>query len=154
MPVGASSVLDQKTCLTWTKDKSAMTMTNKQAFKYCDDLNQDGISDWRVPRPEELVTWPNIAATDTAYITGPIYIPSNSTPMDGCTGNSHSCNISEYNANSFACAWQGVAFLGWVACVSGTANAGTTKTEFSASTCAACTESTSSFKEQDCSAYQ
>ncbi len=152
-PVGTSSVLDQKTCLVWTKTRSAMTLTNKQAFKYCDDLNQDGVSDWRVPTPEELVTWPNLATADTAYITGPIYIPSASTAMDGCTGDSHSCNIAEYSDNNLTCAWQGVGFMGWVACVSGTATAGTTKTNFSAAMCSPCNGELSSFKVQDCSAY-
>jgi len=151
--VGTSSLLDQKTCLTWTKARSATTMTNKQAFKYCDDLNQDGISDWRVPAPEELVTWPNLATADTAYITGPIYIPTNSTVMDGCTGDSHSCNIAEYSDNNLTCAWQGVGFAGWVACVSGTATPGTTKPSFSAATCSPCNSEQSMFKVQDCSAY-
>jgi hypothetical protein len=152
-PVGQSSELDHATCLTWTKTKSAMTLTNKQAYTYCANLDQDGISDWRVPAPEELVTWPELATADTAYITNPIYIPNASTVMDGCTGDSHSCNIAEYSDSNLTCAWQGVGFAGWVACVSGTAAAGTTKPAFSAANCAPCNGELASFKETDCSAY-
>lgn len=153
VPVGQSSELDQKTCLTWTKTRSTMTLTNKQAFAYCDALNQDGISDWRVPRPEELVTWPELLTDSTAYITAPIYIPNTGTVMDGCTGDSHSCNIAKYNDTSVTCAWQGVGFAGWVACVSGTANAGTTNAAYTAASCSPCNSELSSFTVTDCSAY-
>ncbi len=153
VPVGDNSVTDTKTCLTWTKARSAMPLTNKAAAKYCADLDQDGISDWRVPHPEELATWPDLATDSTAYITGPIYIPTDSTVMDGCTGNSHSCNIAKYNDTSLTCAWQGVGFLGWVECVSGTATAGTTKAMYAAATCSPCNSEQASFKETDCSAY-
>ena len=153
VPVGTQSVTDTKTCLTWTKTRSAMPLTNKAAAKYCADLDQDGINDWRVPRPEELVTWPDLATDSTAYITGPIYIPTDGTVMDGCTGNSHSCNIAKYNDTSLTCAWQGVGFQGWVECVSGTATAGTTKAAYSAATCSPCNGEQASFKETDCSAY-
>jgi hypothetical protein len=152
--VGQSSELDQKTCLTWTKTRTATTLTNKQAFKYCDDLTQDGISDWRVPRPEELVTWPGLTTDSTAYITGPIYIPNNATSvMDGCTGDSHSCNIAKYNDSSVTCGWQGVGFTGWVACVSGTATAGTTNSAYAIANCSPCNSELASFTETDCSAY-
>ena len=151
--IGQSSELDQKTCLTWTKSRSTMTLTNKQAFAYCDALVQDGISDWRVPRPEELVTWPELMTDSTAYITAPIYIPSTGTVMDGCTGDSHSCNIAKYNDTSVTCAWQGVGFAGWVACVSGTANAGTTNAAYTAASCSPCNSEVSSFTVTDCSAY-
>jgi hypothetical protein len=130
-----------------------MTLTNKQADAYCANLDQDGISDWRVPAPEELVTWPGLATADTAYITNPIYIPTGSTVMDGCTGNSHSCNIAEYSDNNLTCAWQGVGFAGWVTCVSGTAAAGTTKPAFSAANCAPCNSELATFQQTDCSAY-
>jgi hypothetical protein len=157
-PVGANSVTDNKTCLTWTKVRSAMTMTNKVAAKYCADLDQDGISAWRVPRPEELVTWPDLSTDSTSYITGPIYIPTASAnDSDGCTGDSHSCNIAKYNDTSVTCGWQGVGFQGWVECVSGTPTAGTTKTAYSATMCSPCnsdlTSMPPSFKETDCSAY-
>ena len=152
--VGQSSELDQKTCLTWTNTRSTMTLTNKQAFKYCDDLTQDGISDWRVPRPEELVTWPGLTTDSTAYITSPIYIPNDAASvMDGCTGDSHSCNIAKYNDASVTCGWQGVGFAGWVACVSGTATPGTTNAAYAAASCTPCNSELSSFTVTDCSAY-
>jgi hypothetical protein len=136
--VGAKSILDRKTCLVWEK-ASTGSMTNKQADKYCDQLDQDGISDWRVPSPEELATWPNLAANSNAYITNPIYIPATSTSdQDGCTNNSHSCNLTEYNAGSLGCAWQGVGFSGPAVCVRGTALPGTTVSMVAATTCAAC----------------
>ncbi|MES1178688.1 MAG: hypothetical protein ABUL62_30480 [Myxococcales bacterium] len=37
--VGQQSVLDRKTCLTWTKTRAAMTRTNKQSAKYCASLD-------------------------------------------------------------------------------------------------------------------
>jgi hypothetical protein len=152
--VGQSSELDQKTCLTWTKTRSTMTLTNKQAFAYCDGLDQDGISDWRVPRPEELVTWPELLTDSTAYITAPIYIPNDAASvMDGCTGDSHSCNIAKYNDASVTCAWQGVGFAGWVACVSGTASSGTTSAAYTAASCTPCNSELASFTVTDCSAY-
>jgi hypothetical protein len=152
--VGQSSELDQKTCLTWTKTRTATTLTNKQAFKYCDDLTQDGISDWRVPRPEELVTWPGLTTDSTAYITGPIYIPNDAASVvDGCTGDSHSCNIAKYNDTSVTCGWQGVGFTGWVACVSGTATAGSTNSAYAIANCSPCDSELASFTETDCSAY-
>ncbi len=153
-PVGTASELDQKTCLTWTKTRSTATLTNKQAYKYCNDLTQDGITDWRVPSPEELVTWPRLTTDSTAYITGPIYIPNDAASvMDGCTGDSHSCNIAKYNDTSVTCGWQGVGFTGWVACVSGTATAGTTNAAYAAASCSPCNGELASFKVTDCSAY-
>jgi hypothetical protein len=136
--VGAKSILDRKTCLVWEK-ASTGSMTNKQAAKYCDQLVQDGIDDWRVPAPEELATWPNLAANSNAYITNPIYIPTTSaSDQDGCVNNSHSCNLTEYNAGSLNCAWQGVGFSGPAVCVRGTALPGTTVSNLAATTCAAC----------------
>ena len=152
-PVGDKSVTDNKTCLTWTKVRSAMPMTNKAAAKYCADLDQDGITDWRVPRPEELVTWPDLSTDSTSYITGPIYIPTASTDADGCTGDSHSCNIAKYNDTSVTCGWQGVGFQGWVECVSGTPTAGTTKPAYAAGMCSPCNTELATFREIDCSAY-
>lgn len=151
--VGDKSIRDNQTCLTWTKTRAAATMTNKAAAKYCAGLEQDGISDWRMPLPEELVTWPDLATDGNAYITGPVYIPSASTEMDGCTGNSHSCNIAKYNDTSVTCAWQGVGFTGWVECVSGTPSAGSTKAAYAAASCSPCNSSVATFKVTDCSAY-
>ena len=153
MPVGDKSVLDRKTCLTWTKTRSDTPLTNKAAAKYCANLDQDGISNWRVPHPEELVTWPDLATDGTAYITGPVYIPNAGTEQDGCTGNSHSCNIAKYNDTSVTCAWQGVGFTGWVECVSGTPTAGTTTPAYAAASCSPCNGELASFKEVDCSQY-
>ena len=152
--VGAKSVLDRKTCLVWEKLPSA-SMTNKQAAKYCDALTQDGFSDWRVPAPEELATSPSFVANSNAYVTNPIYIPTNSTSdQEGCTGNSHSCNLTQYNAGSIACAWQGVGFSGPVVCVRGTAAGGTTAAAYRAASCMGCsshvTGATADFKLADC----
>jgi hypothetical protein len=154
MDVGAKSILDRKTCLVWEK-ASTGSMTNKQAAKYCDQLVQDGISDWRVPAPEALATWPNLAANGNAYVTNPIYIPTNSaSDQEGCTGNSHSCNLTEYNAGSHGCAWQGVAFSGPAVCVRGTALPGTTASMYAATSCAACsshvTGAMADFKMANC----
>jgi hypothetical protein len=154
--VGGASVLDRRTCLLWQRTAGA-AMTNKQAAKYCDGLAQDGFSDWRVPAPEELVTWPNLGPNDNAYITNPTYIPVASAAADGCAGDSHSCNITEYNAGSIACAWQGVGFAGPTVCVRGTAAAGTTPTAFAATTCATCMPEVAGaaapFKAADCLPY-
>jgi hypothetical protein len=138
--LGSASLLDLKTCLVWQRAPSTTNMTNKRAGKFCAALEQDGWTDWRVPAPEELATWPNIAANANAnaYVTNPIYIPIADTVMAGCTGDSHSCNIAEYNAGSLACAWQGVDFAGPFVCVRGTAKPSTTATAYSAATCDAC----------------
>jgi len=152
--VGTKSQLDQKTCLTWTKARSATTLNNRQAAKYCADLDQDGISDWRVPHPDELATWPGLTTDSTAYITGPTYIPTASTSdQQGCTGDSHSCNIAKYNDTSLTCGWQGVGFTGWVTCVHGTPNPGSTNGMYAAANCSPCNGELASFKETDCSAY-
>jgi len=138
--VGSASLLDRKTCLVWQRAPSATNMTNKRAAKYCANLEQDGWTDWRVPAPEELATWPNLAANANAnaYVTNPIYIPIAAAVADGCTGDSHSCNIAEYNAGALACAWQGVDFAGPFVCVRGTAKPSTTATAYAAVTCDPC----------------
>jgi hypothetical protein len=132
-------------------------MTNKQAAKYCGSLAQDGFDGWRVPAPEELATWPNLAANSNAYVTNPIYIPIAGTVADGCTGNSHSCNLSEYNPDSLACAWQGVGFAGPTVCVRGAATQGTTAARFAATACDACKAHVAGagadFHAADCSPY-
>jgi Protein of unknown function (DUF1566) len=152
--VGASSLLDKKTCLVWQKAASTTLMTNKDAAKHCDALNLDGFSDWRVPAPEELVTWPNLAVNSNAYITNPIYIPiSSPSEQEGCTSNSHSCNISEYSTGNIQCAWQGVGFQGPVVCVRGAALPGTTVSMYAATNCAACKMSLATFKVANCLPY-
>jgi hypothetical protein len=138
--------------------KAPSMMTNKQAALYCDQLSQDGFSDWRVAAPEELATWPGLAVDSNAYVTGPIYIPVTApTVQDGCTGNSHSCNLTQYNAGSLACAWQGVGFVGPTVCVRGTAPAGSLATKYAATTCDSCrshvTGATADFKIADCLPY-
>jgi hypothetical protein len=152
--VGTASVRDRATCLTWQKAASGK-MTNKQALQYCDELSQDSYDDWRVPTPQELVTWPNLAVSGDAYITGPTYIPASSpSEQEGCTGNSHSCNISEYSEGNLACAWQGVAFAGPAVCVRGVAAVGSLSDKYAAEKCGACAaEAGSSFKEANCLPY-
>ncbi len=155
--IGAASLRDRATCLIWQRVVAATLMTNKQAGRYCDTLAQDGFSDWRVPAPEELATWPNLAVSDNAFITNPIYVPTAGTLADGCTGNSHSCNLTQYNAGALACAWQGVGFAGPTVCVRGTATAGTTAARFAAAACDACkahlTGATADFHVADCLPY-
>src|SRR5204863_6431423 len=107
----ASTLVDPRTCLRWQTEKGP-ARTSVQAAKYCDALVLDGLSHWRVPSPEELATWPNLTADSNAYITNPSYIPAAAQPAEGCTTNSHSCNLTEYNPGSISCAWQGVAFMG------------------------------------------
>jgi hypothetical protein len=136
--IGTASLRDRATCLVWQRAANATLMTNKQAAKYCDTLAEDGFSDWRVPAPEELATWPNLAVSNNAFITNPIYVPTAGTVPDGCTGNSHSCNLTQYNAGALACAWQGVGFAGPAVCVRGTAAAGTTATKYAAAACDDC----------------
>lgn len=136
--IGAASLRDRRTCLIWQRDAAPTVMTNKQGARYCDTLVQDGLSTWRVPAPEELATWPNLAVNDNAFITNPIYVPIAGTVADGCAGNSHSCNLTHYGAGAIACAWQGVDFAGPTVCVRGIAAAGTTAAAYAASACDAC----------------
>ncbi len=151
--VGQHSLTDGNTCLTWTTARYAMPLSNKAAAKYCAGLEQDGISDWRVPRPEELATWAGLTEDSTAYVTGPIYVPKAGTSADGCLGNSHSCNLAKYNSSSITCAWQGVGFQGWVECVSGTATPGTTNPAYAGANCSPCNAELATFSETDCSAF-
>jgi hypothetical protein len=144
--------VDPRTCLVWQKEKQP-ARTNVQAAAYCDRLVLDGFGDWRLPRPEELATWPALMADSNAYVTGPTYIPAAAVPMDGCTNNSHSCNLAEYNPGSLSCAWQGVGFMGASVCVRGTAMAGTLAKQYTATSCDACKAHVSGggdFKIADC----
>jgi hypothetical protein len=157
-PVGTGSLLDRKTCLVWQNAVAGM-MTNKQAALHCSELTQDGFSDWRVPTPEELATWPKLAVDSNAYVTNPTYIPVTApTVQDGCTGNSHSCNLTHYNAGSLACAWQGVGFVGPFVCVRGTATPGSIPPTYAATTCDSCrthlTGATADFKVAGLSAVR
>jgi hypothetical protein len=149
----ASAVLDPRTCLVW-QAKAGAAMTNVQAAKYCDRLVQDGLADWRVPAPEELATWPNLPVDSSAFITNPTYIPAAATVAEGCMTNSHSCNLSQYNLGSIACAWQGVGFTGPTICVRGSAKPGTTVSKVAATMCEACkvhlTGNPAEFKQADC----
>jgi hypothetical protein len=150
---GGNSIADPKTCLVWQKAAGA-ARSNKEAAKYCDTLVLDGASDWRVPAPEELATWPNLTANSSAYITNPIYVPTAGAEADGCNFNSHSCNLTEYNAGTLGCGWQGVGFAGPTVCVRGTARPGTTVDKVAALNCDACkvhlTGSPAEFKPANC----
>jgi hypothetical protein len=140
----------------WQSQKG-LARTNVQAARYCADLILDGYSDWRVPAPEELATWPALTADSNAYITNPTYIPVAASAMDGCTGDSHSCNLTEYNAGSLSCAWQGVGFTGPTVCVRGMAIPGTLASQYAAASCDACTAhvagASADFKIADCLPY-
>jgi hypothetical protein len=150
------SFLDSRTGLVWQKEKGA-PRTNVQAARYCDTLVLDGFGDWRVPSPEELATWPNLTADSNAYVTNPTYVPAGTAPMEGCTTNSHSCNLTQYNPGSLACAWQGVAFMGPTVCVRGIATPGTTAAKYAATSCEACkphvTGANPEFKAANCLPY-
>jgi hypothetical protein len=150
---GGNSIADPKTCLVWQKAAGA-ARTNKEAAKYCNTLVLDGASDWRVPAPEELATWPNLTANSNAYITNPIYVPTAGTEADGCNFNSHSCNLTQYSAGTLGCGWQGVGFAGPTVCVHGTARPGTTVGKVAALNCDACkvhlTGTPAEFKPANC----
>jgi hypothetical protein len=150
---GADSIADPKTCLVWQK-LAGTARTNKEAARYCDTLVLDGASDWRVPAPEELATWPNLTANSNAYVTNPIYVPTAGTEADGCNFNSHSCNLTQYNAGALGCGWQGVGFSGPTVCVRGMARPGTTVGKVAALNCDACkvhlTGSPAEFKPANC----
>jgi hypothetical protein len=148
-----ATAVDPRTCLVWQNEKQP-ARTNVQAAAYCDRLVLDGFSDWRLPAPEELATWPALMADSNAYVTGPTYIPVASVPMDGCTQNAHSCNLAEYNPGSLSCAWQGVGFMGASVCVRGTAMTGTVLKQYAATSCDACRAHVAGggadFKTADC----
>ena len=151
---GPSPILDKKTCLVWEKASSG-NMTNKQAAKYCDQLVQDGISDWRVAAPEELATWPNLAANGNAYVTNPIYIPTNSAERPRrCTGNAHSCNSRSTTPDRSTVRGKASRLSGPAVCVRGTALPGTTASMYAATNCAACsanvTGAMATFKIANC----
>jgi len=150
--VGADSFLDRATCLTWQKkDTNTGTITNRSALAYCTALAQDGLT-WRLPTAQELKTYPNLPTAGNAYLAGPTFIANSATDVaTGCTGNSHSCNLAQYSAGNFSCAWQGPGANAYpVLCVSGTPEPSTLDAAYSVATCCA---SSSTFTETDCSAY-
>jgi hypothetical protein len=134
---GAGSVLDPRTCLVFERAIQA-SLNARAAGRRCEALSLDGHDDWRAPAPEELAAWADLPVNSNAYVTNPTYIPSNATDMDGCLGDAHSCNISQYNAGSKACAWQGVGFAGPSLCVRGTARAGSLSMAHQPTQCEAC----------------
>ena len=153
--LGSSTILDKATCLAWQKTLSS-PVTNVQALKQCDELEQDGFSDWRVPAPEEMATWPLITSTPNAFITAPTYIPVNAASVEqGCTTNAHSCNLAKYNnASSGDCAWQGVFFAGPLVCVRGEPFVDALPAALKADQCAICkshvTGANADFEDADC----
>lgn len=153
--VGTDSLLDKATCLTWQKTKTAGgSISNRAAAKFCLDLVQDGFDDWRLPTTPELRSYPSLAVSGYAYIAGPTMIPNASaSDMDGCTTDSHSCNLSQYSTGNFTCNWQGQAPSAYgVFCVRGEAASGSLD-GYSAFEMATCCASSSTFKEADCSPY-
>jgi hypothetical protein len=132
-----AAVVDPLTCLMWQAQVNA-PRTAVAAAKVCEDLVLDGFSDWRVPAPEELATWPALVPDSLAYTTNPTYIGAQAPLAEGCTGNAHSCNLTNYSAGSIGCAWQGVANTGRFVCVRGSANPGTTRTQFAGAACGNC----------------
>ncbi len=152
--VGSSSFTDKATCLTWQK---APTVTggigNKAALLHCNTLAQDGFDDWRLPTAQELRSYPSLPTNGNAYLAGPTYIPNNSvSDSEGCTGNSHSCNLTQYSDGNFSCAWQGPGENPYpVLCVRGAA-AIALDAAFVVATCGNCGTS-STYKPVDCSAY-
>jgi hypothetical protein len=132
-----TTVRDPKTCLVWLTAASG-PRTNVAAAKFCDELVSDGWSDWRVPTPEEMATWPHLQTSSNAYVTGPTYVPSAARDADGCTGDAHSCNLAHYNPSTITCAWQGVGFTGPSLCVRGAAAPGTIPPTYGAASCEAC----------------
>jgi len=117
---------------------------------------QDGFSDWRVPRPEEMATWPELTSSANAYITAPTYIPNSAASTEeGCVGNAHSCNLAKYSDSGPAqCAWQGVGFQGPLVCVRGQAVVTALPMDLMASQCAICMShvagASADFQEADC----
>lgn len=150
--VGAASFLDKATCLTWQKTNTYVgAVVNRDGAAHCGDLSQDGFDDWRLPTAQELRTYPSLPDSGNAYLAGPIYTPTNAaSDMEGCTGNSHSCNLTQYSPGNFACAWQGPGANSYgVLCVRGEAAITLDATLAIASCCSA----SSSYKVTDCSAF-
>jgi hypothetical protein len=150
--VGTLSFRDKATCLLWQKATTFTgPITNRQALVHCNGLVQDGFDDWRLPTAQELRSYPGLPDNSNAYVAGPTYIPTSSvSDADGCTGNSHSCNLAQYSVGNFSCAWQGPGANAYTAlCVRGTSGIAL-DAKFAVATC--CPES-SMFKEVDCSPY-
>ena len=51
---GNSTVTDNATGLTWTQNDSGIGMDWEAALNYCETLDVDGTSDWRLPNVKEL----------------------------------------------------------------------------------------------------
>lgn len=150
--VGAASFLDRATCLTWQKTNTYVgAVVNRDGAAHCEGLTQDGFDDWRLPTAQELRTYPNLPDAGNAYLAGPIYIPTNaSSEMEGCTGNSHSCNLTQYSPGNFACAWQGPGANSYgLLCVRGEAAVPLDATLAVATCCSA----SSTYRIADCSAF-
>lgn len=150
--VGSGSLRDKATCLMWQKASTKDgAVTNRGALAHCAALVQDGFDDWRLPTTEELRSYPDLEPNGNAYLAGPTFIPSASTSdQEGCVGNSHSCNLTQYSKGNFGCGWQGPGANSYpVLCVRGSSKVALD----AAFTAAACCPASLTFKQVDCSAY-
>jgi hypothetical protein len=150
--VGSDSFTDKATCLTWQKTHTLTGPTNnRDAAQYCNDLSQDGFDDWRLPTTQEIHSYPNLPAADNAYVTSPTFIASGAETVQArCTQDSHSCNLTQYNAGSFGCAWQGPGDNPYpVYCVRGTAKSALD----AAFAVATCCSASSGFEQADCAGF-
>lgn len=87
-------VIDNNTKLEWQRTVSSEVFNWNEAKIYCDDLDYDGYTDWRLPSESELLTLVHFEKTDPAIDTK--YFPD--TPSE----NFHSSNI---NVSNTALSW-------------------------------------------------
>jgi hypothetical protein len=158
---GTASLLDSDTCLLWmrnfaTDGDTPKKLNNKQAPNYCGDLVQDGYDDWRVPKPEELVTWPRLSKDSAEsfseqFVTHPEYLEDQyaGNIETGCNANSKSCNVSKWNSGAPTKNFANVA--GLVVCVRGSAKPSSLDMSYSAAQW--CASDIAQHFEADCSPY-
>jgi hypothetical protein len=66
---GDGTITDNKTGLMWMKETADNTMTWKDAFSYCENLDYAGYSDWRLPNIKELGSIVDYSAYNPAIDT-------------------------------------------------------------------------------------
>jgi hypothetical protein len=104
------TVLDSATGLMWAASDNGSAATWKEAWKYCEDYNGGGYTDWRMPTADELATLydedepgyrPECAVYDwNVYLTGKIHLSGASPWASVDHGAEAECFMFDYGCRS------------------------------------------------------
>jgi hypothetical protein len=70
-------IFDRQTDLTWQKKPSSDKFTYQEAIKHCEDLYDDGYSDWELPSIDALKSLVDYKQDNSAIATGLISVKLN-----------------------------------------------------------------------------